>query len=145
MFKLNYAKEDMKYHGFILKGNSDFYYGIDTETEDLIATSGHVEASHGYTYLYLYRFNDGQWIGDEVEVESTECQFESFPDKDFIESRSHEVESFNKYLEEIEGISFNEYDESIDVSEVDRIWERYYQYCYGLPSFVRNEYYKEEN
>lgn len=74
MLKLKRADYDGTYHGFTLK--EGYYYGINTETGNPIATSGWECAGN----LCLYSLNDGKWEKEWVGIEENDFDISPLPD-----------------------------------------------------------------
>lgn len=126
MYKMKYADYSGVFHGFILK--EGFYYGIDTETENYIAASGW-EEGHGNVAIYF--LENGKWKMHWVDAES-DFQIENLPD-----IPTDNKMSFAGWLEEYQGISWNDWDNNYSEEAARQIEEEYNRYYYdGLPQFV---------
>lgn len=114
--------ETAKYHGFTLKNG--FWYGIDTETGNFIATSGWED-----TYNVAIYFKKGNsWDMEWVDINSDFC-LENIPEINFENKMS-----FKQWVEEYLGVTWEYFDNNYDG---DQESEEYEQYLYdGLPKFV---------
>lgn len=125
MLKLKEMKEfeSAKYYGFTLKNG--FWYGINTETGNLVATSGW-EVNNG---LAVYELIDGEWILDWWEIEKYNFSLE-LPECPDLNGKM----SFKDWVEEVEGVDYDYYDNNY--GNTDDIEEAYRWYLYELPKFV---------
>ena len=90
------------YYGFTLQPN--FWYGIDTETNQKIVTSGW--ENNGMVAIYYFNAGNSTWV--------------------------------LKWLEEIKGIDWNDYDEVYSDFMVDELNTEYQYYLYDeTPLFVQ--------
>ncbi len=126
MYNLKYADYDGIYHGFNLK--KGYYYGEDTKTGKLIATSGWC----AYGSVALYELKNGRWklawvnIKEEIEYLS----IDNLP-----EINTNNKMPFNEWLNE-KGMTFNEWDNSDFDSRMEIESEYDYYYYDELPEFV---------
>ena len=88
MLQLKYADYSGSYHGFTLK--EGYYYGIDTETNQPIATSGW-ECNN---CVFIYTLTEGKWIGEWYDIEDTDFEVSNYP-----EPVTEGKLSFNDWLE----------------------------------------------
>ena len=127
MLKLKRADYHGNYHGFTLK--EGFWYGTDTETGNLIATSGW--ESNGA--VAIYSLTQGKWEMEWWDIEETDFQLENIP-----EVNTEGKMSFVEWLEEEQGIDWNDYDENYSELMARQIEEEYDYYLYdGLPKFAQ--------
>ena len=127
MLKLKRADYHGNYHGFTLK--EGFWYGKDTETETLIATSGW----EGNGAVAIYSLTQGKWEMEWWDIEETDFQLENVP-----EINTDGKMSFVEWLEEEQGIDWNDYDENYSELMARQIEEEYDYYLYdGLPKFAQ--------
>ena len=127
MLKLKRADYHGNYHGFTLK--EGFWYGKDTETETLIATSGW----EGNGAVAIYSLTQGKWEMEWWDIEETDFQLENIP-----EINTEGKMSFVEWLEEEQGIDWNDYDENYSELMARQIEEEYDYYLYdGLPRFLQ--------
>ena len=127
MLKLKRADYHGNYHGFTLK--EGFWYGKDTETETLIATSGW----EGNGAVAIYSLTQGKWEMEWWDIEETDFSLENIP-----EVNTEGKMSFVEWLEEEQGIDWNDYDENYSELMARQIEEEYDYYLYdGLPKFAQ--------
>ena len=127
MLKLKRADYPGTFHGFTLK--EGFWYGTDTETGNYIATSGW----EAYGSVAIYSLVDGKWAMEWWDIEETDFQLENVP-----EVNAEGKMSFVEWLEEEQGIDWNEWDENYSGQMEKQIEEEYDSYYYdGLPQFVQ--------
>lgn len=130
MFNLKYADYEGNYHGFSLK--KSYYYGEDTETGMLIATSGW--CSEGAIALYFLM--NGKWKKQWINIQEN---IEYFFITNLPENNTMDKVPFDEWLEEEKGITYNEWDEAYSASDTYRkeIEAEYDSYYYDdLPEFV---------
>ena len=126
MLRLRKADYSGNYHGFTLK--EGYWYGINTETNQLIATSGW--ESNGC--VAIYTLEEGKWEMSWYDIEETDFDLET--PKVNTEGKL----SFVKWLKEEQGIEWNDWDENYSGQMARQIEEEYDSYCYdGLPQFVQ--------
>lgn len=126
MLKLKRADYNGNYHGFNLK--EGFWYGIDTETNQFIATSGW-ECNGAVAIYYCI---DGNWEMSWIDIE------EDFEIENLPEINTDDKLLFVKWLEEEQGIDWNDFDENYSGQMARQIEEEYDSYYYdGLPQFVQ--------
>lgn len=130
MMELKHASEAKQYYGFTVK--EGFWYGIDTETNKPIATSGW--EYDGYVKIYTYSEENDQWSDYWCIIEETEFLCENVP-----EVNTENKMSFNKWLREEKGIEWNDYDENYSSSATREIEDEYDLYYYELPLFARTK------
>lgn len=122
MLKLKRADYDGTYHGFTLK--EGYYYGINTETGNPIATSGWECAGN----LCLYSLNDGKCEKEWVGIEENDFDISPLPDFSPVGKMS-----FLEWLEQEYSITPEEWDGETYLYE-----DEYDEYFYdGLPKFVQ--------
>ena len=127
MLKLKYADYPGTYHGFTLK--EGFWYGYDSETGNPIATSGW--ESNGS--VAIYSLVEGKWKMEWWDIEETDFQLENIP-----EVNTEGKMPFVEWLEEEQGIDWNDYDENYSGLMARQIEEEYDYYLYdGLPKFAQ--------
>ena len=127
MLKLKFADYPGNYHGFTLKNG--FWYGTDTETGNYIATSGW-ECNSA---VAIYSLIEGTWKMEWWDIEETDFSLENIP-----EVNTEGKMSFVKWLEEEQGIDWNDWDENYSGQMARQIEEEYDSYYYdGLPRFVQ--------
>ena len=127
MLKLKYADYPGTYHGFTLK--EGFWYGTDTETGNYIATSGW--ESNGAVAIYC--LIEGKWKMEWWDIEETDFQLENVP-----EINTDGKMSFVEWLEEEQGINWNDWDENYSGHMARQIEEEYESYLHdGLPKFAQ--------
>ena len=116
--------ETAMYHGFTLKNG--FYYGVDTETGRYIATS--VWECNGCVAVYFK--NENSWDMEWIDIEDTDFELENVPNVN-----TEDKMPFNKWLEEVIGVTWEYFDNNYDG---DQEYEEYNNYLYnGLPKFVQ--------
>ena len=126
MLKLKRADYDGNYHGFTLK--EGYWYGIDAETGKYIATSGW--ESSGAVAIY-FQESDG-WKMSWIDIE------EDFEIANIPEVNADDKLSFVEWLEEVQGIDWNDWEENYSGQMARQIEEEYDSYYYdGLPRFVQ--------
>ena len=126
MLKLKKAEYPGNFHGFTLK--EGFWYGTDTETGNYIATSGW--ESNGA--VAIYSLIEGNWEMAWWDIEETDFQLENVP-----EVNTEGKMSFVEWLEEEQGINWNDWDENYSGQMARQIEEEYDSYYYdGLPRFA---------
>ena len=138
MYKLNRAEKDTDYYNFSLKEGD--WYGEDTETGMKIATSGW-EISENVA-LYFLKEEDGN-LSWEMEWVPNYCNFElnleNFPKVDVSNKMT-----FSQWLEETQGITYEDYDENYSITGSDALEIEYNEYWTNeTPKFV--ELYAAEN
>lgn len=127
MLVLRRADYPGNYHGFTLK--EGFWYGTDTETGNHIATSGW--ESNGSVAIYF--LIEGKWKMSWWDIGETDFQLENIP-----EVNTEGKMSFMEWLEEEQGIDWNDWDENYSGQMARQIEEEYDSYYYdGLPRFVQ--------
>lgn len=127
MYKLKHADYPGNFHGFTLK--EGYYYGIDTETGNYIATSGWECAEN----VALYFLEDEKWKMHWIDTDS-EFQIGNLP-----EIPTDGKMSFVEWLEG-QGITPEDWDENYSGVMAKEIEEGYNSYYYGgLPQFVINK------
>ena len=127
MLKLKYADYPGTYHGFTLK--EGFWYGTDTETGNPIATSGW--ENNGA--VAIYSLVEGKWKMEWWDIEETDFQLENIP-----EVNTEGKMPFVEWLEEEQGIDWNDYDNNYSELMARQIEEEYDYYLYdGLPRFLQ--------
>ena len=125
MYKLRRADYYGNFHGFTLK--EGYYYGEDTETGNYIATSGW----ETYGNVALYFLQNEKWIKRWIDVEA------DFQIKNIPEIFTGNKMSFLEWLEEIQGITPEDWDENYSATMARQIEEEYESYLYDeLPQFV---------
>ena len=129
MLKLKRADYSGSYHGFTLK--EGFYYGIDTDTNQYITTSGW-ECNGA---VAIYSLVDGNQEMDWRSIEETDFHLENLP-----EVNTENKMSFVEWLEKEQGIDWNDFDENYSEISARQIEDEYNYYLYdGLPQFVRKQ------
>lgn len=126
MINLKYADYPGNYYGFTLKPG--YFYGT-TETGVPVATSGW-EDSIGN--VYIYTLTEGKWSGAWYHPDDEPISVSNLPEI------SEGKLSFTDWLEEVQGIDWNDWDENYSgsmASEIEEAYERYYHD--GLPKFAR--------
>lgn len=124
--KLKYADYAGTYHGFTLKPG--YFYGIDMETGSYIATSGW--ESNGSVAIYF--LENEKWEMRWIDADS-DFQIENLP-----EISTEGKMAFVKWLEEEQGIFWNDFDNNYSEIATKQIEEEYNSYYYdGLPQFVQ--------
>ena len=127
MLKLKFADYPGTYHGFTLK--EGFWYGTDTETGCYIATSGW--ECNGAVAIYF--LTQGKWEMSWIDIEETDFVLENIP-----EVNTEGKMSFVEWLEEEQGIDWNDWDNNYSGLMEKQIEEEYDSYYYdGLPKFVQ--------
>ena len=127
MLKLKYADYQGTYHDFTLK--EGYWYGENTETGCYIATSGW-ESNRA---VAIYSLTQGKWTMEWIDIEETNFQLENVP-----EVNTEGKMSFSEWLEEEQGIDWNDWDSNYSGLMASQIEEEYESYLYdGLPRFVR--------
>lgn len=125
--KLKRADYNGNYHGFTLK--EGFWYGIDTETSQFIATSGW-ECNGNVAIYFLI---EDKWEMEWVSIEETNFQISNIP-----EINTEGKLSFIAWLKEVQGIDWDDWDENYSEQMAKQIEEEYDSYYYeGLPQFVQ--------
>ena len=124
MLKLTRANESKDFHGFKLQNG--FWFGIDTESNQYIATSGW--ECNGCVAIY---FNTGDsWKMEWISIEDAEFELENLPEIN-MEGKM----SFNEWLESELGVTPEYFDENYSGNQE---FEEYNDYLYdGLPRFAR--------
>lgn len=126
MLRLKCADDQGTYYGFTLKNG--FWYGINTETQNFVATSGW-ECNGN---VAIYELIDGKWQMFWYDI--TEPKM--FEISNIPEYSTKGKMSFIEWLETELGIEWNEFDEYYDGKEEYR---QYDKYLYdGLPNFIIN-------
>ena len=129
MLKLKRADYSGQYHSFTLK--EGYYYGTDTETGNLIATSGW--ECNGAVAIYSLIEGEGKWEMSWWDIEETDFHLDNIP-----EVNTEGKLSFVEWLEEEQGIDWNDWDENYSGQMTRQIEEEYDSYYYdGLPQFVQ--------
>ena len=127
MLKLKHADYPGTFHGFTLK--EGFWYGTDTETGNYIATSGW--ENNGA--VAIYSLVEGKWKMEWWDIEETDFQLENIP-----EVNTEGKMPFVEWLEEEQGIDWNDYDNNYSELMARQIEEEYDYYLYdGLPKFAQ--------
>ena len=127
MLKLKRADYQGTFHGFTLK--EGFWYGTDTETGSYIAASGW--ECDGAVAIYF--LTEGKWKMEWIDIEETDFQLENIP-----KVNTNNKMSFVKWLEEEQGIDWNDWDENYSGQMAKQIEEEYDSYYYdGLPKFAQ--------
>lgn len=135
MLKLKRNEQTRAYNGFILK--KDMYYGVDTESNQIVALTGW--EVNGDVAVYVYEPQEQDWKRTWRNIEKEDFEIENLPN---IEIKDI---TFNQYLKEIEGSDFyNDYvnDYSGIMAEKIEIDYRDYLYDYA-PLFVQKGMEKE--
>lgn len=102
---------------------------MDTETNKYIATSGW--ETSGNVSLYFLDQISGKWEMYWIDSDA-DFQFSNLP-----EISTNDKMSFYKWLEEIQGITPEEWDENYNGEMAKQIEDEYGSYFYdGLPQFV---------
>lgn len=128
MYKMKYADYSGVFHGFTLK--EGFYYGIDTETGDYIATSGWED---GFGNVAIYFLEDKNWKMYWISIDS-DFKVENLPE---FSTDDKDKMPFNKWLWEELSIDSNYYDNNYSELMLKQIEGEYRAYYYdGLPQFV---------
>ena len=109
------------YYGFTLQPN--FWYGIDTETNQKIVTSGW--ENNGMVAIYYFNAGNSTWVLKWIDIEENDFLIEEIPKVDTSDKLS-----FSKWLEEIKGIDWNDYDEVYSDFMVDELNTEYQYYLY---------------
>lgn len=127
MFKLKLKQSNctMSYHGFTLK--KGFWYGINTETNEYIATSGWEAA--GNVAIYTLHDDNDTWQMEWYSIEETEFFIENIPNVDTSNKMP-----FYKWLNEELGISYSDWDENYSKLSEREIEEEYD--CYFMTIFL---------
>lgn len=116
--------ETAKYYGFTLQNG--FWYGVDTETEKYVATSGW--ECNGYVAVYFK--NENSWDMEWIDIENTDFELENIP-----KVNTRNKMSFNEWIKEVVGITPEEFDNNCDG---DQEYEEYKSYLYdGFPKFMQ--------
>ena len=127
MLNLKRADYNGNYHGFSLK--EGFWYGVDTETNQPIATSGWECGD----CVAIYFLTEGKWEMEWIDIGETDFQLENIP-----EVNTENKLSFVTWLEEVQGIDQYDWDENYSGQMAAQIEEEYNSYlCDGLPKFVQ--------
>lgn len=125
MYKLKRADYPGNFHGFTLK--EDFFYGQDTETGNYIATSGWECTGN----VAMYFLEGEKWVMHWIDTDA-EFQIENLP-----EVITDGKMSFEKWLEEVQEITWNDWEENYSGEMARQIEKEYDRYYYdGLPQFV---------
>lgn len=126
MLKLKRADYAGNYHGFTLK--EGFWYGVDTDTNQYIATSGW----ECYGNVAMYYCINGNWELEWIDVD------EDFLIENLPEVNTEDKLSFVEWLEEERGIDWSYYDNNYSEVSTREMEEEYDYYFYdGLPRFVQ--------
>lgn len=136
MFKLKQMQEfeTANYHGFTLK--QGFYYGVNTETNQPICSSGWESGN----FVYIYTLTEGKWVGDWYDI-SEEFKIENIE----IPNTKGKL-SFPDWLEEYQDISWGYFDNNYSGQMADEMYDEYNVYLYGeLPKFVIKYIQNNEN
>lgn len=126
MIKLKYADYKGIFHGFNLK--EGFWYGVDTETQEFVASSGWEMQG----FLAIYYLKNSKW----------ELKWKSIEENDFDVSNIPVINtddklSFAEWLE-VQGIDWGDYDNNFSELGANEIEEKYDMYLFdGLPKFAR--------
>lgn len=124
--KLRKADYPGNYHGFTLK--KGFWYGTDTETNQPIATS----AWKCNGCVAIYTLADGKWSMGWYDIDETDFELEMPP------VNTEGKMTFVQWLEEIQGITQEDYDENYSEAEAKELDQEYSYYFYdGLPEFAQ--------
>ena len=122
--KRNVDFEKALYHGFTLK--KDFWYGADTENNQLVATSG----GECNGMLAVYYLDGEKWEMKWLDIDETDFELENLPKVDASGKLP-----FAEWLKEEIGITMEEFDECYNGDEFD---EEYALYLTdGMPAFAR--------
>ena len=138
MYKLSMADSNKDYYGFDLQ--EGFWDGEDTATGQKIATSGW-EMNDSVALYFLENENQQEtWKMNWVDnYRNFELDLENFPKIDTSEKMT-----FSTWLEEVQGISYHDYDENyspVEATDLEKQYEAYYSD--NVPEFVK--IYAEEN
>ena len=126
MMKLKKCNQATEWKGFHLKPGH--WYG-DNDGQPVV-TNGILSRD----YMYLYRLEDGTWLGCNIDTSDYEIIAEVF---DGDADDPHPDMKFSEFLEEEYGISWNDYDENVSSSQQDEITEEFEWKKTGLPFFAR--------
>lgn len=127
MMHLKYADYPGKYHGFSLK--EGYYYGVNTQTDELIATSGW-ECNGS---VAIYTLTQGKWEMDWWNIEETDFKVENIPS-----INTEGKISFVHWLKNEQDIDWTDWDENYSGQMANEIEAEYNAYYYdGLPRFVQ--------
>lgn len=118
--------ETAQYHGFTLK--EGFWYGVNTETGNPIATS--TWECNGC--VSIYELQDGKWDYDWYNIEVTEFQLENIP----LPNTKGKL-PFHRWLKEEQGIEWEDWTTNYCGTMAEQIEEEYDYYYYELPQFVQ--------
>ena len=117
--------ETAKYYGFTLK--EGFWYGVNTETGNPIATS----TWECNRCLSIYEKVNGEWEMDWFSIEETDFELETIPTPN-----SEGKLSFSEWLDEEYGITIDEWSSYREIQH-EQIEDEYDYYYYELPKFVQ--------
>lgn len=117
--------ETAKYYGFTLK--EGFWYGVNTETGNPIATS--TWECNGC--VSIYELQDGKWEMDWYNIEETNFDIENIP----TPNKEGKL-SFAEWLDEEYGITIDEWSSYGEIQN-EQIEDEYDYYYYELPKFVQ--------
>lgn len=138
MYNLQYANEDKDYYGFGVK--KGFWYGEDTESGKKIATSGWEISDNVAMYFLEKEENIESWNMYWIDnSQNFKLDMENFPKVNIAEKMS-----FSTWLEEVQGITYEDYDENYSGKAEDNLLLLYTAYyTNNTPRFI--EIYAEEN
>lgn len=122
--------ETAKYYGFTLK--EGFWYGVNTETGNPIATS--TWECNGC--VSIYELQDGKWEMDWYNIEETNFDIENIPTPN-----TEDKLSFAEWLDEEYGITTGEWSSYGEIQN-EQIGDEYDYYYYELPQFVQKYLHK---
>lgn len=129
MLKLKRADYAGNYHGFTLK--EGYYYGTDTESGTLIATSGWECA--GNLCVYFLNSETNKWAKEWVGIEENDFDINPLPEFNPVGKMS-----FFEWLKQEYSVTPEEWDESYSGFVAAQIEEQYDKYFYdGLPRFIQ--------
>lgn len=123
--------ESANYHGFTLKNG--FWYGVNTETGNPIATS--TWESNGC--LSIYEKVNSEWEMDWYNIEETNFDIENIPTPN-TEGKL----PFHRWMKEEQGIEWEDWTTNYCGTMAEQIEEEYDYYYYELPQFVRKYLHK---
>lgn len=127
MLKLKYADYHGDYHGFKLK--EGFWYGINTETGNYIASSGWECGGN----LAVYELEEGKWNMGWYDTDEG-FELSNIPNYDTTGKME-----FVEWLDQELGISEQYFDNNYSGSALEQVYQEYDNYVYdGLPQFAIN-------
>ena len=127
MLKLKYADYHGDYHGFKLK--EGFWYGINTETGNYIASSGGECGGN----LAVYELEEGKWNMGWYDTDEG-FELSNIPNYDTTGKME-----FVEWLDQELGISEQYFDNNYSGSALEQVYQEYDNYVYdGLPQFAIN-------